>query len=217
MTMKHIPFLVVLALMFLPTQVEGTVLFGFVIAVTVWDYYKTFLNSPRLIKRDCNALLRSAGVTDTERCECTPNLDAPTFNAPTLYSTCVSMKESICLSPSDPAYCTNASIGLFSTFSVNSGARKLLVGPGISSAAVTFYNYYNSIQIQFFSDVIGGSTGSSLRFAGCTVALSLSSGSVPCQTCVICDNGVDFKYDCSNRGGPNEMTCRPVTDVFPSF
>ena len=211
MTMKHIPFLVVLALMFLPTQVEGTVLFGFVIAVTVWDYYKTFLNSPRLIKRDCNALLRSAGVTDAERCECTPNLDAPTFNAPTLYSTCVSMKESICLSPSDPAYCTNASIGAFSTFSVNSAARKPLEAPGFSNVAVTSSNYDNSFRIQFFSN------GSSRRFAGCTVALFPSSGSVPCQTCVICNNRMDFKYDCSNANGPNVTTCRPVTDVFPSF
>ena len=210
MKINYIPFLVVLALMFLPTQVEGTVLFGFVIAVTVWDYYKTFLNSPRLIKRDCNALLRSAGVTDTERCECTPNY-GPSFSAPTLSFTCVSMKESICLSPSDPAYCTNASIGAFSTFSVNSAARKPLEAPGFSNVAVTSSNYDNSFRIQFFSN------GSSRRFAGCTVALFPSSGSVPCQTCVICDNGVDFKYDCSNRGGPNEMTCRPVTDVFPSF
>ena len=192
------------------------------------DIWNRLLFTDARNERDCEALLRSAGIDRSENdCSCT-------FRANTLKTTKCAMNEYVCLAPSNPFYCTNSSV--VSMFGAKRQAILGLFNPTRSEAMeVEYYRDYPTTddldrifaRFAFYRNYTGS------PFYECYASFE-DDGFFrdPCQ-CEICASGLDFKYDCSNvvNGGPFRInqttevfvpgpkvdTCIPVTDILPSF
>ena len=186
--MKSIPFIAICALTFLPTKVEGTL-------ALIYLVFTRILFSERRNERDCQVLLRSAGVNRTESCYCSPS-----GNSLVVY--CDNMNESICMLPTSSRYCTNSSA--LSYISTERSPLAVFSSPTIRSGTLSTW----AAEISFS----GGADG---RYDGCSVEVRQLGGLFSCGSCVICDNGVGFQYDCSNVDGPKAETCVPLET--PSF
>jgi hypothetical protein len=244
MKYSYIPFIIsiVTPLLLIPTPVEGTLLLiPFVlINLAARIFYPTRRND-----RECNILKESAGLTNAAACKCQNE-----FSSGVTYK-CDPMKQQICMTLSDDEYCTSANPddslipnANSTSYTATSGNRTRLAwsSPEVRIATEAVFGRFveapNYINYFFFDFVQGDSASSSSKYATCEVASASIVGTssavrVTCNSCSICDNGVDFKYDCSNaRGtfmfnnttnttelgpGPKLESCIPVASVLPLF
>jgi hypothetical protein len=232
--MKCIPFLATFTLAFLPIAVEGIVdclVLSFLLLYTLLGGCITFdpagCESSRTFD-DCNSLMGGyVGLNSTvinDQCTCD---DDNGFGL-----RCIRMKERICISPtSDPAFCTNytdvSDGGVYEIkLTPKPSTGRYFFPPVVNSEVVTIYT--GNI-IDFHFEVLDGASSESKKYTKCEI---LFDGRETCTSCDICDNGIDFKYDCSNvnytyaadtlttssfRPGPKVETCFPVANVIPSF
>jgi hypothetical protein len=239
--MKSIQLLMTCAFLLLfPSPVEGTLFF--IISYSLNVIFNSIFFSRRREARDCEALRQSTGLNitaDTPGCSCGINLFS--------YAVDISCSAQgvICISPSDPTFCTSAT-GVFSNFEVRSNTL-ITLSP---RSPVSIKEEVNSVDFdtpEFFFNrftfkfIHGDGAPSSNKYIGCSVDTVTTDLTVPdqtsvagkCNTCEICDNGVDFKYDCSNVDGifafsnvtnttgilpgPKVENCFPVVNVFPKF
>lgn len=223
--MKYIPALTIFALAFLPTPVKGTI-------------FQIFY-SQRRQKRECAAVLPTAGVANTDNCICGNDFFPPSG----LFIDCSPLEENICVSPSDVRFCTNSSLKTTSSYSAYTTGRRFVspfTSPKIDEEYVRIDidkgNFRNRFSFQFLRDGGLPSPYSSCRISSDGYFESNDSGPgnfVDCARCVICESGFDFKYDCSNVNGtlafndvtnttelipgPKVESCFPITNIIPSF
>lgn len=137
--MKHIPFLSICAVAFLPTPVEGIVFLLYRILTQL-----TFV----LLGRDgrvCNDALLVTGIVNTDTvCSCGPAIPvANDDRLPSFFLTlsCSPLEENICLSPSDARFCTNSSLDPTSTYAAKTADTKFRLrynSPKIEFEEITF-------------------------------------------------------------------------------
>jgi hypothetical protein len=243
--MKYIPVLAICALTFLPTPVEGQLFF--LLYFRLSNFFSRIFYPVSRDEKDCDVLKEIAGLTNTEACICFGNVK---FG---VSISCDPMKEKICMTPSDDLFCTNATMdgslaitATSTTYTADSTARKRfsLLSPPVRVERETLFGTFAELAVPefrngyFFSFDRGDGAPSTKKYTACVVR----SGSVladedfvveDCNSCVICDSGDDFKYDCSNTKGtyiysnmtnttdlipgPKVETCFPVADIFPLF
>lgn len=242
--MKYISVLAICALAFLPTPVEGTLLFLY---FAVSNFFLRIFYPQRRDEKECNVLKEIAGLTNTDACICIG------FAESGVYISCDPMKEKICMTPSDDLFCTNATIdgslevtATSTAYSADSTARKRfsLLSPPVKMQSESLFGTFAELAVPEFRNSFifsfdrGDGSSSSKKYTGCLVTSTsylADEDSVyeDCNSCVICDSGVDFKYDCSNTKGtyiysnmtnttelipgPKVETCFPVADIFPLF
>jgi hypothetical protein len=208
------------ALTFLPTQVEGTII---IFSLFIFSNLLNLLfYTDQRNERDCEGFAQSAGITNTESCTCN--------GLTTLLLNCRPANEEACLSSSNATYCTNSIRYL--AYSTPRIRLAFSTPPGLQQQnSDLFFNDTSTeitrIQLLFALDT-------SKNYTQCEVGITTLSTarSVECGSCQICENGLDFTYDCSNipvevKGpnstestpsfGPKSDTCIPVTSVFASF
>ena len=211
------------ALTFLPTQVEGTIL---IFSLFIFSNLLNFLfYTDQRNERDCEGFAQNAGITNTESCTCN--------GLTTLLLTCRPANEEACLSSSNATYCTNST--RYQAYSTPRIRLAFSTPPGLQQQnSELFFNDTSTeitrIQLLFALDTSNNYT----NYTKCEVDITTLSTarSVVCGSCQICENGLDFTYDCSNipvevKGpnstestpsfGPKSDTCIPVTSVFASF
>lgn len=140
---------------------------------------------------------------------------------------CTQMKERICISPSDPVFCTNYT-------DINDGgvyetklSSKPLTGQYFTAPVQVVVTIVTENIIDFYFEAVDGASPESKKYTKCEI---LFDGRDDCTSCDICDNGIDFKYDCSTtnytvvtdtltsfRPGPKVETCFPVANIIPSY
>ena len=233
--MKYLPSLTICALMFLPTQVEGTLLILFVFGPYLLS--KIFFPERRN-DRDCNSLRLSTGLNitlDTEQgCGCFLG-----DQSKSLFIVCGPIKDTICLTPSDALFCSPAtSDNSYSAYSTSRKIFQFSTPPSIESESLDVElkatNFSTSFSFRFDR---GDGSSPSKKYTRCSVtsksyvSFTDVTNPVNCTSCDICENGVDFKYDCSNANGtfafsnvtnttvlvpgPKVESCFPVVDLFP--
>ena len=227
--MKYIPLLTICILIFLPTPAQGFLLIVFI-------YGKFF--TPQRTARDCAVVLPTTGIENAaELCTC-----GNSYSNRELDIACAPLQGRICLSPSDARFCSNAtaSDNTYRASTTSRYALRFSTSPKIEVERVDIEmnvdDFRNRFVFTFWSD---GGLPSPKAYNRCAIrTMSSYSGedngnNVRCNSCEICDNGVDFKYDCSNSNGTlayNPMTkktklipspkiesCIPVADIIPSF
>jgi hypothetical protein len=239
--MKYFPFLAICSSMtFLPSAVDGQTLY-FVRSIVSNTIDRIFFPKRR-DESDCNILKGLSQLTNTETCRCE---GYATFGVALI---CEPMKQPVCIAPSNESFCTSASTddSLESTsfntaYVAYSGIRTRLsfMSPpvqitreSISGAFVTEPEFFSSFDFDFFL------APSSNEYTDCFIFnFSFEMDDFPegayCNSCSICDNGVDFTYDCSNvKGmynfnnetnttelgpGPKVDSCFPVASILPLF
>ena len=209
--MKHIPFIAICALAFLPTPAEGQLILIFIFAlIGIQNAISNIFFPAERNERDCDSLIAATGLTNNEQCFCVPQ------KADVLNMECYSNPESICLVPTNELYCTSGS-----SYRAYSTTRKRLaiISPAIRIAQESVDVFFggdtpNYYYFNFYRDT---NKRSSVTYSECSVQLT----SLYCL-CEICDGGADFKYDCSNVfrdgfPGPKVDSCFPVADLVPSI
>jgi hypothetical protein len=237
--MKYIAVLAICTLTFLPTPVEGQLFLSLFLRLSI--FFSSVFYPQSRDEKECNVLKEIAGLTNTEACRCFGH----GYIGVTI--SCNPMKEKICMTPSDDLFCTNATMdgslaitATSTTYTADSTARKRfsLLSPPVKMLRESLFGTFGELQIRLcFLFDRGDGSSSSKKYIGCSVAPGFLSAdddffSEECQ-CVICDSGVDFKYDCTNTlgtyiynnvtnttefiPGPKVETCFPVADILPLF
>jgi hypothetical protein len=238
--------LLLFILLLLPTPVEG--IFGIlsILRYSIVVIYNSLFYSMARERRDCSALLVPLSTernitTMTRGCRrCERNLITYTVG---IYC---SIEGRICITPSsDPTFCTPPT-NVFSTYEVHSNT----LPPFASTSTVSIQEEISTVDFdtsKFFQNrftfqfIREDETPSSKLYTSCTVTTTSIDEtqtepifiSTSCYRCDICDNGIDFQYDCSNVDGifvfhngtntteilpgPKVETCFPIINVFPTF
>ena len=223
--MKFFQFLTICSLTFLPTPVEGYSAIWFFSGL-IYNILQGIFYPKKRDERDCNALKRSTGQDITgEECSCYGDR----YNG--VFLNCIGVE--VCLSPSDPTFCTASTSNSYVATSTHRKAWSSSTSPLIMLETVsTFFRAPDFESFFAFTFVHGDGSSSSKKYSNCS-ATSASSfflkeefNYVDCASCNICENGVDFKYDCSNANGtltntgtltpgPIIESCFPVADFLP--
>jgi hypothetical protein len=242
--MKYFPFLAICSTAFLPTPLEGKTLY--LVRYIISNTLDQIFFPTRRDERDCNTLKEVSGLTNAEACRCEG------YATLGVSIVCDPMKQQVCMTPSDESFCTSASTDdsleiteTTTLYAALSGPRKRVsfLSPPVQiefdAVIGTFVNepeFNNTFQFYFYR------APSSSEYTSCDI---LNEAYFPvdddfgfpevdfCNSCSICDNGVDFKYDCSNANGiysfnnatnttelgpgPKIESCIPVADFLPSF
>ena len=229
--MKYLHFLTICAVTFLPTQVEGTwIYFGYILRGIAILYHSIFFTKRRN-ERDCKALFLSAGITNTESCYCggwsRVDVDCDPLNE----LVCVSSSSS----SSNAVYCSNNT--WYTAESTERPPYAYSTNPNIETEGSYLYFSGNGFRTIAFGFVRNATSN---KYTKCSAYLAVGKydGYYECEGCAICENGVDFTYNCSNiqvKGtiatgnvtnstesapevpGPKSLSCIPVTSVIPSF
>lgn len=137
---------------------------------------------------------------------------------------CTRMKEQICISPFDPVFCTNYTddISDGGVYETKLSSKPLTGQYFTTQVTISIENIFD-----FHFEAVDGASSESKKYTKCEI---LFNGWDDCTSCDICDNGIDFKYDCSNtnytvatdtltsfRPGPKVETCFPVANIIPSY
>jgi hypothetical protein len=221
--MKCTPLLAICTLTFLPTQVEGFLILRALGKLLCIAFYPERRND-----RDCESLYQSAGVTGVETCTCQG------WCRSGVDFQCPDMKENICFSPFDAAYCSNETYYYAET--IRRPYLTFFNSPQLErEIIVKTFNKVGYIADSFtFIFVHAYDISPSKTYISCTVQIQKTDLSTAfCDRCTICDNGVDFKYDCSNidllpvfdnvtntttvAPYPKVDSCFPVADIIPSY
>ena len=236
--MKFIPFLAICSTSFLPIPVEGTLFF-------LSNIVPGFFFPVRRDERDCNILKELAGLTSAEACICQG------LEKLGVYISCNPMKQQICMTSSDTSFCTNATIDdsleITSTstsyYARSSFRRNLpLLSPEVmivtESVFGTFVEEPEFRSTFTFSLERNIGTSSSNKYSTCSIKsfygiAEENAVSDSCNSCEICESGIDIKYDCSNVNstysfsnvtnttefgpGPKVESCIPVANLLPLF
>ena len=239
--------MILLAWMFLPTPVDGFFFFFIYDKIRFYMYRRYFTEERN--ERDCQAVRQATGLNRTEyinQCSCFAN------NINGVFITCYP-REIICMSPFDGTYCAPSAYG--GPYQASSTTRELRAStiiPSLKNEAMVI-NFevpgprYLGNRFTFkFERGIRTNTSSSKKYVRCSVTSEIYSYLVldrqtsdyqfdQCTSCDICDNGVDFKYDCSNANGtglfvfgnmtnttilvpgPKVESCIPVASIIPSY
>ena len=239
--------MILLAWMFLPTPVDGFFFFFIYDKIRFYMYRRYFTEERN--ERDCQAVRQATGLNRTEyinQCSCFAN------NINGVFITCYP-REIICMSPFDGTYCAPSAYG--GPYQASSTTRELRAStiiPSLKNEAMVI-NFevpgprYLGNRFTFkFERGIRTNTSSSKKYVRCSVTSVIYSYLVldrqtsdyqfdQCTSCDICDNGVDFKYDCSNANGtglfvfgnmtnttilvpgPKVESCIPVASIIPSY
>jgi hypothetical protein len=189
-------------------------------------------------EKDCDVLKGISGLTNTVKCECSGSgrLGVTIFCGP--------MKEKLCITPSDDLFCTknpNETASFDTLYRIDSTARKRLSSsPPVKIRRESVFGAFAELEEPRFRNIFqfsfnrGDGSSSSKTYTSCAVTSEPDLFVFDdCNSCDICDSGVDFKYDCSNTKGayiynnvtnttelipgPKVETCFPVADVLPSF
>ena len=220
--MKYLSFMTICALTFLPTQVEGTIFYALFFLSNLLNFL--FYTDQR-DERDCEGFAQNAGITNTESCTCS--------GVTTLLLTCRPANEEACLSSSNATYCTNST--RYVAYSTDRIRLAFSTPPGLSQQNLDLFLNDTSTEItriEFLFALDTSKNYTNYRQCGVGIATLSTALAVDCGSCQICENGLDFTYDCSNipvevKGpnstesapsfGPKSDTCIPVTSVVPSF
>lgn len=203
--MKYLPFLALCALAFLPTQVESFY-FG-IILFRIRNFVDNIFYTNRRNKRDCEALLTSAGITNTENCFCD--------GSSSLYFSCDPLNENTCLSSSGAKYCTNKTY--YFGFSTERERLAFTVSPKIQDEYSALTINDGRVEEFFFGFSRDVATD---KYVDCFTGVVVADddfGSIfyGCDRCQICENGLDFTYDCIDY--QINGTCIPIASVIASF
>jgi hypothetical protein len=154
------------------------------------------------------------------------------------------------MTSSDETYCTTANpdnslveTATSTSYTAASGSRSRLAlfSPTVEIANEQVFGLFvedPGFNNAFIFNFVRAASSSSKKYTACTAASSSAIGNATrvregCNSCTVCDNGVDFKYDCSNVNGnliynnttntteigpgPTLESCIPITRVLPLF
>ena len=236
--MKFILFLAICSTSFLPTPVEGTLFFLYSILSSIgWP--------ARRDERDCNTLKELAGLTNTEACIC---VGLERFG---VYISCDPMKQQICMTSSDTSFCTNETVNdtleitpTSTSYVAQSNSRRRLsfLSPEVTIVSEEIFGTFMEepefrSSFKFFLER-GDGASSSNKYSVCSVESSYVIAGEDtvfddCNSCDICESGIDIKYDCSNVNatysfsnvtnttefgpGPKVESCIPIANLLPLF